>query len=92
MIHIAYLRSLFKFAFKNNPLLYLGLLLSVISVCLELAAMTALMPLASLASAENPHQQHLKTAIASVTITQAHVCILQARCRDVGDSMVIAVK
>jgi ABC-type multidrug transport system fused ATPase/permease subunit len=50
MIHIEYLRSLFKFAFKNNPLLYLSLLLSVISVCLELAAMTALMPLASLAS------------------------------------------
>jgi ABC-type multidrug transport system fused ATPase/permease subunit len=50
MIHLAYLRSLFGFAFKNNPLLYVSLFLSVISVCLELAAMTALMPLASLAS------------------------------------------
>jgi ABC-type multidrug transport system fused ATPase/permease subunit len=50
MIHLAYLRSLFRFAFRNNPLLYASLLLSVISVCLELAAMTALMPLASLTS------------------------------------------
>src|SRR5258708_33679533 len=50
MIHRAYLRSLFRFAFKNNPLLHVSLLLSVASVCLELAAMTALMPLASLTS------------------------------------------
>jgi ABC-type bacteriocin/lantibiotic exporter with double-glycine peptidase domain len=50
MIHLAYLRSLFRFAFKYNSLLYVSLLLSVISVCLELAAMTALMPLASLTS------------------------------------------
>jgi ABC-type multidrug transport system fused ATPase/permease subunit len=50
MNHLAYLRSLFRFAFKYNPLLYVSLFLSVISVCLELAAMTALMPLASLTS------------------------------------------
>ena len=52
MIHLIYLQSLFRFAFKNNPLLYISLLLSVISVCLELAAMTALMPLASLSSGQ----------------------------------------
>jgi len=50
MSHLAYLKSLFKFAFKNNSLLYVSLFLSVISVSLELAAMTALMPLASLTS------------------------------------------
>ena len=50
MSHLAYLRSLFKFAFRNNPLLYVSLLLSAISVCLELLAMTALMPLASLSA------------------------------------------
>lgn len=52
MIHLLYLRSLFKFAFKNNSLLYLSLFLSVASVCLELAAMTALLPLASLSSGQ----------------------------------------
>jgi ABC-type multidrug transport system fused ATPase/permease subunit len=52
VIHLLYLRSLFKFAFKNNPLLYVSLVLSVVSVCLELAAMTALMPLASLSAGQ----------------------------------------
>lgn len=42
-----YLRALFAFAFRNNALLPVSLLLSVISVFLELAAMASLMPLAS---------------------------------------------
>ncbi len=50
MARLNYLRLLFKFAFKNNPLLYLSLFLSIVSVCLELVAMTALMPLANLSS------------------------------------------
>jgi ABC-type bacteriocin/lantibiotic exporter with double-glycine peptidase domain len=47
-----YVWALFRFAFRNNPLLYLSLAISVVSVCLELAAMTALMPLASLSAGQ----------------------------------------
>jgi ABC-type bacteriocin/lantibiotic exporter with double-glycine peptidase domain len=49
-----YLRLLFAFAFQKNPLLYLTLALSVVSVCLELAAMTTLMPLATAAGGATP--------------------------------------
>ena len=47
---LAYLRSLVAFAFQKNPLLYLALLISAGSVVLELAAMTILLPLATVAS------------------------------------------
>jgi len=47
MNRLDYLRSLIRFAFRNNPLLYACLGLSVLSVGLELAAMTVLMPLAT---------------------------------------------
>ena len=53
MKHLFYLRSLFVFAFRNNLLLYVALIVSVFSAFLELAAMTALMPLANL-SADKP--------------------------------------
>jgi ABC-type bacteriocin/lantibiotic exporter with double-glycine peptidase domain len=43
-----YLRALFGFAFRNNPLLSVSLALSVVSVFLELLAMASLMPLASI--------------------------------------------
>lgn len=50
MNQFAYLRVLVAFAFRENPLLYLALLVSVGSVFLELAAMTTLLPLANVAS------------------------------------------
>lgn len=50
MKRLAYLRVLVAFAFKENPLLYVALMVSTGSVFLELAAMTTLMPLASVAS------------------------------------------
>lgn len=49
-----YLRLLLGFAFQRNPLLYLGMVLSLTSVCLELAAMTTLLPLAVVASGGQP--------------------------------------
>jgi ABC-type multidrug transport system fused ATPase/permease subunit len=54
VVHLKYLRSLFGYAFRHNPLLYASLALSVISVCLELAAMSILMPLASVTSGVSP--------------------------------------
>ncbi|SHL54060.1 ABC-type multidrug transport system, ATPase and permease component [Bradyrhizobium lablabi] len=45
---LQYLRALFAFAFRNSPLLPVGLVLSVVSVFLELAAMASLMPLATI--------------------------------------------
>jgi ABC-type bacteriocin/lantibiotic exporter with double-glycine peptidase domain len=45
---LKYLRSLLIFAFRNNSLLPVSLIVSVISVFLELAAMASLMPLASI--------------------------------------------
>jgi ABC-type bacteriocin/lantibiotic exporter with double-glycine peptidase domain len=53
LLRRAYIWPLFRFAFKNNPLLYLSLAISVVSVGLELAAMTALMPLASLSAGQS---------------------------------------
>lgn len=50
MNQLSYLRVLVAFAFRENPLLYLALLVSVGSVFLELAAMTTLLPLANVAS------------------------------------------
>lgn len=54
MVHLKYLRSLFGYAFRHNRLLYVSLGLSVVSVCLELAAMSILMPLASITSGDSP--------------------------------------
>ena len=56
MIHLNYLNSLFRYAFKRNPLLYVSLGVSVASVCLELAAMSVLMPLASVAGGKSPQK------------------------------------
>ncbi|MGN6285697.1 MAG: ABC transporter ATP-binding protein [Afipia sp.] len=53
MNHLAYLRALFTFAFRNNRLLYVAVILSVFSVFIEIFAMATLMPLAS-AAAGNP--------------------------------------
>lgn len=50
MNQLAYLRVLVAFAFRENPLLYVALLVSAGSVFLELAAMTTLLPLANVAS------------------------------------------
>jgi len=47
---VAYLRTLLSFAFSENPLLYLSVTVSVLSVFLELAAMTTLLPLSSAAA------------------------------------------
>jgi ABC-type bacteriocin/lantibiotic exporter with double-glycine peptidase domain len=54
VIHFKYLRSLFGYAFRHNPLLYASFVISVVSVGLELAAMSILMPLASIAGGGNP--------------------------------------
>ena len=54
MVHLNYLYSLFRYAFKHNPLLYVSLGISVASVFIELAAMSVLMPLASVAGGGSP--------------------------------------
>lgn len=46
---VHYTARLVAFAFRTNPALYLALLLALLSVCTELAAMTSLLPLAALA-------------------------------------------
>jgi ABC-type bacteriocin/lantibiotic exporter with double-glycine peptidase domain len=53
MKHLSYLRALFSFAFRNNPLLFVAVVVSVFSVFIEITAMATLMPLASVA-AGNP--------------------------------------
>jgi ABC-type multidrug transport system fused ATPase/permease subunit len=45
-----YLRLLFGFAVRRNRLLWLSVMLSIVSVLIELAAMSALMPLATAAA------------------------------------------
>ena len=48
----SYLKALVAFAFRENPLLYLALLITAISVALEVAAMASLMPLARVAAGQ----------------------------------------
>lgn len=47
-----YIFKLLKFAFNNNPLLYLSVLISIISIGIELLAMASLLPLFELVSGE----------------------------------------
>jgi ABC-type bacteriocin/lantibiotic exporter with double-glycine peptidase domain len=56
---LGYLKSITTFAFRENPLLYASLVISALSVCLELAAMASLLPLASIASGQSPPQDVL---------------------------------
>lgn len=56
MVHLNYLYALFRYAFKHNPLLYMSLGVAVASVGLELAAMSVLMPLASVAGGGSPQK------------------------------------
>jgi ABC-type bacteriocin/lantibiotic exporter with double-glycine peptidase domain len=53
MNQLAYLRTLVVFAFRENPLLYLSVGISILSVMSELAAMASLLPLASLAAGQS---------------------------------------
>lgn len=45
-----YIFKLLKFAFQNNPLLYLSVFISIVSICIELLAMASLLPLFELVS------------------------------------------
>jgi ABC-type multidrug transport system fused ATPase/permease subunit len=49
---LQYLRTLLGFAFSENPLLYVSVVVSVLSVIFELAAMISLLPLASIAAGQ----------------------------------------
>ena len=48
--HLSYVRRLMGFAFRSNPLLYLGVGISLFSVAIELLAMSSLLPLFTLVS------------------------------------------
>ena len=48
--HLSYVRRLMSFAFRSNPLLYLGVGISLFSVAIELLAMSSLLPLFTLVS------------------------------------------
>lgn len=50
MKQFTYLKALLGFAFRENPLLYLALMISALSVVIEVAAMAVLVPLASASS------------------------------------------
>lgn len=65
----AYLRSLFEFAFRNNPLLYVTLALSAVSVFLEIAAMTVLLPLVTVVSGSTiDSDQYVVRALTSLAV------------------------
>lgn len=50
MKHLDYLRAIIAFAFRENPLYYLAVFVSLASVVIEIMAMASLMPLAAIAS------------------------------------------
>lgn len=54
MKHLDYVFNLTKFAFRFNPLLYVSVIISVISVFVELLAMSSLLPLFEMVSGGKP--------------------------------------
>jgi ABC-type multidrug transport system fused ATPase/permease subunit len=50
MKHLTYVLNLIKFAFRANPLLYVSIAVSLVSVVIELLAMSSLLPLFQLIS------------------------------------------
>ena len=58
-----YVSNLIKFAFNANPLLYFSIFISLLSVAIELLAMSSLLPLFNLISQHNPASN---TIVASV--------------------------
>ncbi|HYV63910.1 MAG TPA: ABC transporter transmembrane domain-containing protein, partial [Bryobacteraceae bacterium] len=52
MNRLVYLRTLLTFAFRENPLLYLCIAISVLSVAAEIAAMAGLLPLISIGAGQ----------------------------------------
>lgn len=72
-----YLRALLVFAFRENPLLWACLALAVISVLAEIAAMTSLLPLASIAAGQPvPENSYVVRAMRQVGLTVSHVNLL----------------
>lgn len=59
MKYFNYIFNLTRFAYHHNPLLYLSLIVSVLSVCIELLAMTSLLPLFELVSGNTPSKESL---------------------------------
>lgn len=57
MRELRYLSALLAFAFKANPLLYLGLMLSLLSAGIEVLALTTLLPLSELVIGQ-PGSEH----------------------------------
>src|SRR5690349_7667529 len=70
MKHLVYLKTLLGYAFRNNPLLYLGAVLSVFSAVVELVAMTSLVPLAAVAAGQQlPQDSRIVGAALALGIT-----------------------
>lgn len=59
MKQFAYMRTLLRFAFRENPLLYLCIAISVLSVAAEIAAMAGLLPLITIAAGQPAPQDSL---------------------------------
>jgi ABC-type multidrug transport system fused ATPase/permease subunit len=59
MKQLGYLRTLLGFAFRENPLLYLTVVISLLSVASEIAAMAGLLPLLSIAAGQATPQDAL---------------------------------
>ena len=75
-----YVWRLLAFAFRANPLLYASLALSFVSVCIEIAAIGALQPLALLSSGQSVSDLFVPRTIAAlgiqVSLTSLTLCFL----------------
>ena len=61
--HLQYVFNLIRFAFNANPLLYLSITISLLSVAIELLAMSSLLPLFNLISQGKPSSDSLVASI-----------------------------
>lgn len=64
MKQFSYVLNLVKFAFNANPLMYLSVAITLISVFIELLAMSSLLPLFTLVSGDKPvHESFIPNAL-----------------------------
>lgn len=76
MKHLRYVSNLIGFAFKANPLLYFSIVLSLISVCVELLAMVSLLPLFQIAATGKAVQGSMIERVLSVFGLDATASVL----------------
>ncbi|MFA6901890.1 MAG: ABC transporter ATP-binding protein [Gallionellaceae bacterium] len=76
MKHLDYVLNLMRFAFRENPLLYASMFISLLSTFMELIAMSALLPLFTLVSGGTPDPNEIIVKVLALTGVVANANVL----------------